>query len=146
MACLVNFVELIFLCSLSLPNFFFRVCLPTPFAALLNFFLPPKNSAVSDTVNTVKPTATRFAARMTYIHVTLELLFSQKLVEVNRIIFHAVDQCNYSTEFLFVLKQPFYNVFLLKINVGDFSKHQDKSSKTHRFKNNSAPLVSLKSM
>ena len=49
------------------PNSFLRVCLPKLFAAVLNFFLPLTNSAISSTANSNKSAPTRFAAGTRYL-------------------------------------------------------------------------------
>ena len=49
------------------PNCFLKVCLPTPFAAVLKFFLPLTSSAISGTANSNKSAPTRFAAGTIYL-------------------------------------------------------------------------------
>ena len=44
------------------PKCFLRVCLPTLFEAVLKFFLPLTNSAISGTANSNKSAPTHFAA------------------------------------------------------------------------------------
>ena len=52
---------------LPLPNCFLRVCLPTPFAAVMKFLPPLTTSAVSGTANSNKSAPTRFAAATIYL-------------------------------------------------------------------------------
>ena len=49
------------------PNCFFRVCLPTLFAAVLKFFLPLTTSAISGTANSNNSAPRRFAAGTIYL-------------------------------------------------------------------------------
>ena len=49
------------------PNCFLRVCLPTLFAVVLNFFLALTTSAISGTANSNKSAPTRFAAGTIYL-------------------------------------------------------------------------------
>ena len=65
--CLVDFVGMILLCFLPLPECFFRVCFPTLFAAVLKFFLPLTTSAIFGTANSNKSAPTRFAAGTIYL-------------------------------------------------------------------------------
>ena len=63
--CSADFVgmTLLALCFLlPLPNRFFKVCLPTLFAAVLKFFLPLITSATSGTANSNKSAPTHSAA------------------------------------------------------------------------------------
>ena len=62
---LVDFVGIIFLHLLPLPNSFFRVCLPTLFAADLKDFLPLLTSPVSGAANSNMSAPMRFAAGTT---------------------------------------------------------------------------------
>ena len=103
-------------CTL-LPNtttqLFLRVCLPTLFAAVLKFFLPPTTSAISGRASCNKSAPTRFAAE-TKFYGKMELKFAQKLVQVHRIPVHVVDHKLYRMEFLLFLKQPSCNVFWVR--------------------------------
>ncbi len=79
--CLVDFVGMILFCLLPAcrtlalpaalrlpsPNYFFRVCFPTLFAAVLKFFLPLTTSAISSTANSNKSAPTRFPAGTIYL-------------------------------------------------------------------------------
>ena len=65
--CLADFVGMILLCLLPLPNCFIRVCFPTLFAAVLKIFLPLTTSAISGTANSNKSAPTRFAAGTIYL-------------------------------------------------------------------------------
>ena len=114
LACLAAFVGLTLLCLLPLPNCFSNVCLPTLFAALLNFFLPLTTSAISIAAISIKSAPTRFAAGTTYLRKS-EWLLSQYHVQVHQVLFHAVDQYLYSMESLLVLKQPSCYVVFFKI-------------------------------
>ena len=74
LACRTNMAPVLFL--LPLPNCFFRVCLPTLFAAVLKFFLPLTTSAFFAAANSNMSAPTRFAAGTIYLRKN-ELLFSQ---------------------------------------------------------------------
>ena len=72
--CLVVFVGKILLCllppfrqRLSSPKCFFRVCIPTHFAADLNNFSPLKTSPISGAANSSLSAPLRFAAGTTYL-------------------------------------------------------------------------------
>ena len=68
--CVADFVGKTLLAVLflvPLPNCFLRVCLPTLFAVVLNFFLPIITSAISGAVNSNKSAPTRFAAGTIYL-------------------------------------------------------------------------------
>ena len=65
--CLVDFVGMILLCLLPLPNCFFRVFFPTLFAADLNDFLPLKTSLISGAAKSNMSAPMRFAAGTTYL-------------------------------------------------------------------------------
>ena len=68
--CFVDFLGMTLLAVLFLlpsPNFFFRVCFPTLFAAVSKFFLPLTTSAISGTANSNKSAPTRFAAGTIYL-------------------------------------------------------------------------------
>ena len=67
LSCLVDFVGMIRLCLLPLPNCFFRVCFPTLFAADLKDFLPLITSPISGAANSNKSAPTRFAAGTIYL-------------------------------------------------------------------------------
>ena len=111
--CFADFVGMTLLALLfllPLPTCFLRVCLPTPFAAVLKFFLPVTTSANSGRANSNKSAPTRLAAGTIYLRKT-ELQFSPKLVQVNRIPVQVVKQQLYRMESLFVLKQTSCNVF-----------------------------------
>ena len=62
----VGITLLAFLFLLPLPNCFLGVCVPTLFAAVLNFFLPLKSSGISGTAISNK-SAPRFAAGTIYL-------------------------------------------------------------------------------
>ena len=74
--CLVDFVGMILLCLLPLPNCFFRVCFPTLFAADLKDFLPLISSLPS--LVQQNPTCLHlwFLQRGRQIYAKMELLFS----------------------------------------------------------------------
>ena len=84
--------------------------LPTLFADLLNFFY---NWQPLQILPQQSPTSQRSRVLQLggSICVKMELLISQKLVQVQRKLLHVVDQYLYRMEFLFVLKQPTCNVF-----------------------------------
>ena len=107
--CLVDFVEMILLRLLPLPNCFLRVCFPTLYAAVLKFFLPLTTSAISGTANSNKSAPTR-----RHIYAKMEMQFSQYFVQVHRILFPSVFQPLYCMEFLLVLKQPPFSVVCVK--------------------------------
>ena len=75
--CLVDFVGMILLrllppclptaLRLPSPNCFHRVCFPTLFAAVLNYFLPLITSPISGTSNSNMSAPMRFAAGTTYL-------------------------------------------------------------------------------
>ena len=68
--CFAEYVGLTLLAVLFLqllPNCFLRVCLPTPFEAVLKFFLPPTTSAISGTANSNKSASSHFAAGTIYL-------------------------------------------------------------------------------
>ena len=50
------------------PNYFLRVCFPTPFAADLKDFLPLITSPISGSANSNRSAPTRFAAGTIYLH------------------------------------------------------------------------------
>ena len=62
LACLVAFVGMTLLCLLQLHNCFFKVCLPTPFAAVLKFFLPLISSPNFGAANSNQSALTPFEA------------------------------------------------------------------------------------
>ena len=102
LACLLPMAPFLFL--LPLPNCFLKVCLPTLFAAVLNFFLPLTTSAISGTANSNKSALTRFAAGTIYLRKNgTEFL---PIIPV-----HVVDQHLYRMETLLLLKQSPCNVF-----------------------------------
>ena len=108
--CLVDFVGMILLCLLPLPNCFFRVCFPTLFAAVLNFFLPLTISAISGTANSNKSAPTRFAAGTIYLRKNGNAVLPITCASAPNPL-HVVDQHLYSMESLLVSKQPSCNVF-----------------------------------
>ena len=63
--CLVDYVGMILLCLVPLPNFFFRVCFPTLFAAVLKVILPLITSPISAAANSNMSSPMRFAAGTT---------------------------------------------------------------------------------
>ena len=119
--CLITFFGIRFLCLLPVINRFLKICLSTLFAALLNLFLPIRSNHHPQVLQSGLP-----------IYVRKELLLSQKLVQVHRILFHAIDQYLYSMESHCLEATIFLRVFSLKMNTGSSSEHQNKSSITHR--------------
>ena len=65
--CLVDFLRMILLCLLPLPNRFFRVCLPTYFAAVLKDFLPLITSLISGAANSNMSALRRIADGTIYL-------------------------------------------------------------------------------
>ena len=103
--CLVDFVGMILLCLLPLPNCFFRVCFPTLFAADLKYFLPLITSPISGAANSNKSAPMRLAAGTTYLCkngiAVLQITCARAPNPLP-----SVFQPLYSMEFLLVLKQP----------------------------------------
>ena len=119
---------------LLLPSFFLTVfCLPTFFAAVLKFFLPLTTSAISGAANSNKSASRRFAAETTQLRkngiAVLPITCTSARIPV-----HVVDQYFYRKESPLFLKQASCNVFRVKSNVGDFFKHQNKTSYTDIYK------------
>ena len=84
---------------------FFRDCLRTFIAAVLRSFLPLLSSAIAGTANSNKSALRRLPlGRRSYAK--MELRFSQCLLQVHRLPFHAVVQYLSGSETLLVLKQP----------------------------------------
>ena len=128
----MTLLALLFL--LPLQNCFFGVCLPTLFAAVLNFFLLLTTSAISGTANSTKTAFTRFAAETIY-------LCKKRIANLQKNLCKCTEPCpryrpiqRYRMEYLIGLKQPSCNVFLLEVNVGAFSKHQNTTTDTYRYK------------
>ena len=114
--CFADFVgmTLLALCFLlPLPNRFFKVCLPTLFAAVLKFFLPIITSATSGTANSNKSAPTHSAAGTIFSRKN-GIAVPQYLVQVHRIPVHVVDQHLYRMESLLFLKQTSCNVFWVR--------------------------------
>ena len=68
--CFADFVGMTLLAVLSLPplpNSFFKICPPTSFAAVFNFFLPLLTSAIFDGPYSNESAPTRFAAGTIYL-------------------------------------------------------------------------------
>ena len=89
LACLEDFVGMTLLCLLALPNCFFKVYLPTLYRALETFPTNYNLCAISSAENPSNQHL-RVLQLGRHINVKVELLFSQKLVQVHRILFHAV--------------------------------------------------------
>ena len=107
------------LLPLPLPNCSLRVCLPTIFASVLKFFLPPTTSAISDAAISNKSAPTCFAAgtldsQKNGIPV-LPITCARALNPHPRWSNHLVPS------------------FRLEINVGGFSEHQNKTSDADRY-------------
>ena len=103
--CLVDFLGMILLCLLPLPNCFFRICFPTIFAAVLKDFPPLISSPIFGAANSNMSAPMRFAARTTYLRrkgiAVLPITCSRAQIP-----FPSVFQPLYSMEFLHALKQP----------------------------------------
>ena len=70
LVCFEDFVGntlLALLFMLTLPNCFYRTCLPTLFANVLKSFLQPTTSAFSGTAKSSKSAPARFAAETIYL-------------------------------------------------------------------------------
>ena len=139
--CLVDSVGMILLRLLptclpsacgSLHPTFFRICFPTLFAADLKDFLPLKTSPISGAANSNMLAPMRFAAGTIYLH--------KKGIAVLPI------PCARAPNLLpLCLPNPLWNFYLswsnrlvepyvLEMNVGHLSKHQNKPSDTDRYK------------
>ena len=118
----------------STTQLFFRVRLPTLSLAILTFFLPVTTSAISGTWNCNKSVSTRLAAGTKY--------FTQKgnCDSPNTLCSWTESppkfSTNTSTEWNLHLSWSNHLVtcFRLEIEVGGFSKHQNKTSDTDRYK------------
>ena len=129
--CLVDFVGMILLCLLPLPNCFFRVCFPTLFAADLKGFLPLITSPISGAANS------NMSAFCSW-----DDIFTQKwncsspknLCKSPKS--HSPLSSNRSIVWNFYLSWSNHLVvsYVLKINAGHLSKHQNKPSDTDRHK------------
>ena len=118
---------------LLLPSFSLTVCLPTFFAAVLNFFLPLTTSAISGAANSNKSASRRFEAETTQLRKNRIAVLPITCTSA-RIPDHVVDQYLYRIESPLFLKQASCNFFRVKRNVGDFFKHQNKTSDTNIYK------------
>ena len=103
--CLVDFVGMILLCLLPLPNCFFRVCFPTLFAAVLNDFLPLIIFSISGAANSNMSAPMRFAAGTTYLRKKGIAVLPRTCARAPNPL-PSFFQPFYSMEFLLVLKQP----------------------------------------
>ena len=146
--CLVDFVGMILLrlllpclptaLRLPSPNCFLRVCFPTLFAAVLNDFRPLITSPISGTANA------NISAPLisTYASCRWDNIFTQKgncsspnnLCKSPKTPFSL--STNHSVVWNFYLSWSNHLVvsYMLKMNVGHLSKHQDKPSDTDRCK------------
>ena len=120
----VGMTLLAFLFLLPLVNSFLRVCLPTLFAAVLSFFLPPTTSAMSGTANFNK-SAPRFLQLGRYF-------YAKRTCGSPNIMWKCTESpsmlsANYSVEWNLYLSwsNHFVTSFRLKMNVEGFSKHQN---------------------
>ena len=113
LGCLVDFVGMIFLCLLPLPNCLFRVCFLTLFAAELKDFLPLKTSPFSGAANSNMSAPMPFSAGTNYLR--------KKGIAVLPITCarapNPLPSCLlplYSMEFLLDLKQPYFSIVCVR--------------------------------
>ena len=146
LVCFAELVEMTLLALFSLlpvPNGFLTVCLAAFFAAILILF-PPLTTSANSGAASQHPRVLQLRRCM---YAMKELLFFQKLVQVNRIPVHVFDHYLYRMKPLHVSKQPSCNVsFRIESNVGRVSKHQNKLSDTDRYNGIFSTLVSLRSI
>ena len=138
----VDSVGMILLCLLTAvrlrlpspsPNCFLRVFFPTLFAADLKDFLPLKTSPISGAANSNLSAPMRFAAATTYLRKNGIAVLPITCARAPKPL-PSVFLPLYSMEFLLVLKQPSCSIVSVKMNVGDFSKHQNQPNDTDRYK------------
>ena len=149
LVCFADFLGMTLLAILfllPLPNCFLRVGLPTPFVAVLKFFLPLTTSAVSGAANSIKWAPTRFAPGRTY------LLFAEKgnCCSPNNLCKTTESSSALSTNTSIVWNlylswsNHLVTWFWFKMKIGSFSKLEKKLNSTHRYKGYFSPLVFLK--
>ena len=120
---------------LPYPSCFLIVCLPKLLAAVLNFFSPLTTSATSGTANSNKSAPTRFAAGTIYflkkgmavLPITCARAPKPRPLDVQYLFSREVQEC---------LMKPFHTLILIPMNVRNFSKHEKRSSYSHRDKRN----------
>ena len=110
---LIDFGGMIHFRLLPLPIFFFRVCHPTSYGALLKTFPAPTTPAFSGAAADIRSAPTRFEPG-TISYIKIEMLFSQLLVQEHQTPFHAVDHYIYRMDYLLVLEQLYCNVFFVR--------------------------------
>ena len=131
--CLVEFVGTILLCLLRLRNCFFRVCFPTPFAAVLKDFLPLITSPISGAANSNMSATMSFAAGTTYLR---KNGISVLPITCARAPNPLPLSSNPSIVWNFYLSWSNHLVVphVLELNVEHLSKHQHKASDSDRYK------------
>ena len=133
-ACLVSFVGITFICLVSLFNCFLNFSFLTLLAALLKVFLLISTYAISGAAVSIQP---HFLQPGSSTFAKTEFWFSQKFVQVHRILFHAADHYLITSKIWnFQLSQSNHLVTSLSLNLnnGTFPIQQFKSSNTHRHK------------
>ena len=109
----LDFVGMILLCLLPLPNCFFRVCFPTLFAAELEDFLPLITSPISGAANSNMSAPMRFAAGTKYLRKKGNAVLPITCARVPNTLPLCLPTL-YSMEFLPVLKQQVYDELLCR--------------------------------
>ena len=132
--CLVDFVGMILLSFLPLSNCFFRVCFPTHFSAVLKYFLPLITSPISGATNPNMSAPMRLAAGTIYLRkkgiAVLPITCARALNPLSPL------SSNRSMVWNFYLPRSKHLVvsYVLEMNIGYLSKHQNKPSDTDRYK------------
>ena len=118
------------------PSCSLNVCHPTLLAAVLKVFFPLTTSATSGTANSNKSAPTRFAAGTIFFLKKGMVVFPKLCARAPkpRAFFDVQYLC--SREVQECLMHPFYTQILIEMIVRNFSKHENRSSYSHRDKGN----------
>ena len=130
---LVDFAGMILFCLLPLQNYFFRACYPTLFAADLNTFLPLITSPISGAADS-NMSATAFC-RWDNIFTQKRTCSSPSNLCDSR---KSPSPLSSNPSILWNFYLPWSNLlvvsYVLEMNVGHLSKHQNEPSETNRYK------------
>ena len=145
----MTLLAVVFLLPLS--NSHLRVCLPTVFAAVLKFFLPLTTSTTSGATNLQEVNAHAFCSRDDIFNQKWTCCSPNNLCKCteSQIPVHNVDQylCRRREGNLYLSwSNHLVASFRLEMNVGGFSKLQNKTPDTNRYKRYFSPLVFFKSL
>ena len=132
--CSLDFVGMILLCLLPLPNCFFRDCFPTLFAAVLKDFLPLITYPICGAANSNMSAPLRFAAGTTYLRkkgiAVLPITCARALKSPSPLSSKPSIIWNFYLSWSNHLVVP----YVLEMNVGHLFKHENKASDTDRYK------------